>query len=238
MIISPIQTPVFHKGESLLEFIIASVDSFVWKENLILAITSKIVSIAENRTISRDAIEKKELIKQEADYDLGEIGHGVSLTIKNGLLLAAAGIDESNSEHGDYILYPEDPYASAARLRQGLQQRFNLKNLGIIITDSRTNPLRLGTVGVAVSFAGFRPVRSMIGDPDIFGRPLKLTKINLVDSLAAGAVLMMGEAAERCPLALIENASVLFTDNPERKDLEVDPANDMYSPLYQHLIRK
>lgn len=237
MMISPIRTSIFHQGENLAEFIINSITPSPLKERSILAITSKIVSLSENRTVPLDSIDKKSLICREADYNLGEIGHGVHLTIKNALLLPSAGIDESNSENGDYILYPQDPSSSAEKLRVSLKEHFGLKELGIIITDSRTGPLRLGIVGVSVAFAGFHPVRNMIGQSDIFGRPLKMTKINIADSLAAAAVLIMGEADERSPLALISNASVEFTDRPDRSDLEVPLQEDMYLPLYQHLIQ-
>lgn len=237
MTISPIRTPIFHQGDKLVEFVINNVERSLLQEQSILAITTKIVSLSEKRTIPQGSIDKKSLIRREADYYLGEIGHGVNLTIKNGLLLPAAGIDESNSENGDYILYPQDPYASAEKLRASLQQYLGLKEFGVIMTDSRTGPLRLGIVGVSVAFAGFHPVRNMIGQSDIFGRPLKMTKINLADSLAAAAVLMMGEADERYPLALIHNAPVKFTDTPQRSDLEVPPQEDMYLSLYEHLMQ-
>lgn len=235
--VSPIQTSIFHPGENLTEFVLKNVPQTLWKERLILAITSKIVSLAEHRLVPADSIDKKSLIGQEADHNLGEIGHGVTLTIKHGLLVASAGIDESNSESGDYILYPRDPYSSAETLRKNLQKALGLKELGLIMTDSRTGPLRLGVVGVSLASAGFYPVRNMIGQNDIFDRPLKTTKINLVDSLAAVAVLMMGEANERCPLALIENAPVQFTETFNREDLEVPLSEDMYLPLYEHLIK-
>nr|WP_295900295.1 coenzyme F420-0:L-glutamate ligase [uncultured Bdellovibrio sp.] len=237
MMISPIQTSVFRQGDDLVEFILKHVDVSLLHEKAILAITSKIVSIDEGCLVPLSSIDKKDLIRREADHYLGEIGFGVSLTIKHGLLVAAAGIDESNSESGDYIVYPKDPYVSAERIRQALMKRLGLSELGIILTDSRTGPLRLGVVGVSLSYAGFHPLRNMIGQNDIFGRPLKMTKINLTDSLAAAAVLMMGEAAEKCPLAIIQNAPVEFTDFPERSELEVDPSEDMYLPLYKHLMK-
>lgn len=235
--VSPLQTSVFHPGEDLTEFVLKNVPRALWKERLILAITSKIVSLAEQRLAPADSIDKKDLIRREADHNLGEIGHGVTLTIKHGLLVASAGIDESNSENGDYILYPQDPYSSAETLRKNLQKALGLKELGLIMTDSRTGPLRLGVVGVSLASAGFHPVKNMIGQNDIFNRPLKTTKINLVDSLAAVSVLMMGEANEKCPLALIENAPVEFTETFDRRDLEVSLSEDMYLPLYQHLLK-
>ncbi|MGZ3774226.1 MAG: coenzyme F420-0:L-glutamate ligase [Pseudobdellovibrionaceae bacterium] len=238
MAISPIRTAVFHQGENLKEFVINNIDPSLLRERSLLAVTTKIVSLSENRTIPCHSIDKKSLILQEADHFLGEIGYGATLTIKNSLLLAAAGIDESNSENGNYILYPKDPYHSAESLRQSLCQHFNRKELGIIITDSRTGPLRSGIIGVTVAFAGFHPVCNMIGRQDLFGRELKMTKINHTDSLAAAAVLMMGEADECCPLAVIHNAPVEFTESPRRSDLEIPPQEDMYLPLYKHLLKK
>lgn len=235
--IIPVQTSLYRQGEDLVEFIFNSIPKEEWQEGLVLAITSKIVSLAEGRLVPADSISKKELMQKEADIFLGEIGHGVTLTVKSHLLLAGAGIDESNSENGDYILYPVDPFKSVEFIRIGLQARTGLKNLGVILTDSKTGPLRLGVTGVAISFAGFSPLKNMIGEKDLFGRPLKMTKINLVDSLASAAVLMMGEAAERCPLALIKNAPVDFCDHPQKSDLLVSPEEDMYFPLYQHLIK-
>lgn len=237
LMISPIQTAIFHPGQNLVEFILAHIEKSQWQEGHLLAITSKIVSLAEHRLVPAGTIDKKTLIRQEADHYLGEIGHGVSLTIKAGLLLPAAGIDESNSVKGDFILYPANPYESAERIRRELTKQLGIQNLGILITDSHSGPLRHGVVGAAVSFAGFNPVRNMVGEKDLFGRELKMTKINLADSLASAAVLMMGEAAERCPLALIRNAPVQFNEYPQRSDLEVPPEEDMYLPLYKHLIK-
>lgn len=233
----PIKTAIFHPGDDLVEFLVRHLQDRPLQERSILAITSKIVSLAEGRIVPLDSIDKKDLIRQEADYYLGEIGYGVSLTITHGLLVAAAGIDESNSENGDYIVYPQNPTASADKLHAALKKRLGLKELGIILTDSRTGPLRLGVVGVSLAYAGFHPLRNMIGKEDIFGRPLMMTKINLTDSLAAAAVLMMGEADECCPLAVIENAPVDFTDQPRREDLEVAPEDDMYLPMYKHLMK-
>lgn len=235
--ISPIQTSIFQPGDDLIEFIIRHVPSSVMKEKTILIITSKIVSLAEGRLVPQKSIDKKALIRQEAEVFLGEIGYEVSLTIKQGLLIAAAGIDESNSVHDDFILHPKDPFVSAQIIHQKLKAHYGLQNLGIILTDSKTGPLRLGVVGVALSFAGFKPLKNMIGQKDLFDRPLKVTKINVADSLAGIAVFTMGEAAERKPLALIHNANVDFTDDPMAHELIVDPSEDMYLPLYKHLIQ-
>lgn len=235
--ITPIRTKLFKAGENLVEFIVQSAPADMWKEGLLLAITSKIVSLAENRLASHALTNKADLIQSEAEYVIGEMKYGTILTIKNGLLVASAGIDESNSQDGNYILLPKDAFKSAFDIHQKLKDRLNLKNLGIILIDSRTSPLRRGVVGVGISFAGFRPLANLVGKSDLFDRPLKMTQVNIVDSLAGAAALMMGESDESQPLAIIENAPVEFTSNSSRDDLIVAPAEDMYLPLYQHALK-
>jgi F420-0:gamma-glutamyl ligase len=236
--VTALQTRIFRRKENLLHFIMSEVPKALWQENSVIAITSKLVSLQEDRLQKREGTEKLALIKKESDVYLGEIAYGCHLAIKQGQLLATAGIDESNSETGEYILYPQDPYKSAQELRAGIQQETGLKNIGVLITDSHSGPLRHGVLGSCVSFAGFKPIRNRVGDQDIFGRPLKMTKQNQADALASAAVLMMGEAAERCPLAMILGAPIEFTDSANREDLEVPMAQDMYLPLYEHLLKK
>lgn len=156
------------------------------------------------------------------------------LTIKDGMVLANAGIDQSNAG-GKCILLPRDSFASAAAIRRFLRARFRLKRLGVIITDSRVTPLRLGICGGAIGYAGFRGIRDDRGRPDLFGRRLEMTRTNVTDSLAAAAVLLMGEAAERKPLAVIERAPVVFRETVRRTELLIDPKEDMYRPLFERI---
>lgn len=234
--IEPLRTEIFHQDQNLVDFIFSHLEGRDL-EGTVLAVTSKLLSLAENRTAS-PSLSKKDLIIAESDHYLGEMGYGCQLSIKHGLLVASAGIDVSNSESGDYLLYPLDPYRSANKLRSELKERLQLREFGLLITDSHTTPLRLGVQGVTLAFAGFVPVKNLVGKKDIFGRPLKMTKTNNADALAAAAVLVMGEAAEQQPLALIRNAPVEFTEEERRWDLEVPPDEDMYRPLYQHLLKK
>ena len=117
-------------------------------------------------------------------------------------------------------------------------QKFGRKNLGILITDSRLLPLRAGTVGVALGYAGFEGVKNYIGKPDIFGRKLKMQKTDVADSLATAAVLCMGEGNERKPLAVITDAPVIFTGKVNKKELVIDPKKDLYAPLFRKLNGK
>lgn len=208
-----------------------------FKERSILAVTSKIVSICEERVVKIENADKRKLIAQEAELFLPpeKSKYDITLTVKNGLLIPTAGIDESNGS-GYYILWPSNPQKTANKIRNYLRQRFSLERIGVIITDSKTTPLRWGTTGVAVAHAGFRALNNYIGKRDIFGRELKVTKANIMDALAVAAVLVMGEGNEQTPLAVIENVPfVEFQDaNPSKKELDelkIKIDDDLYAPL-------
>ena len=237
--VSAIKTSVFKTKENLNHFITRHLPKKI-PENSIIVITSKIVSLAEKRVVSKNSIEKVTLIKRESDYFLGEVAYGCHLTIKHGLFIPAAGIDESNSENSEYILFPIDPFKSAQNICEFLRKYFGVEKLGVIITDSHTTPLRKGVTGISLSHWGFKGLKNLIGKKDLFGRELKMTQINYADSLATAAVLLMGEADDACPLALIENAPVEFVETLEDYDYEnemkIDVTQDLYYPIYQHKI--
>lgn len=242
--ISSIRTPIVRQGDSLSAVICSALseDQRGLSQSLngkVLAVTSKIVSVCENQIVRRQDVTKTELIRREADRDLGEIGYGSRLTVKENLFLASAGIDESNSEADDFICLPENPTASAHRLWDSVTEHFQLDSFGIIITDSRTSPLRLGTTGVSLSHWGFNGLKDRIGQPDLFGRTLQLTKVNLVDAMAAAAVLIMGEGDEQTPMALISSLPkgfVTFHDSTDLEELRVKMVDgefpsDLYWPF-------
>lgn len=206
-------------------------------EKSILVITSKIVAICEGRVVKIEGAEKDKLIKQEAEFYLSreQSKYNFFLTIKNNILLPSAGIDESNG-NGYYILWPKNPQQTANEVRVYLAKRFKLKNVGVLITDSKTTPLRRGTTGVGVAHSGFLALNDYIGKPDIFGRELKFTKANIIDAMAASAVLVMGEGKEQTPLVIIEDVPfVAFQDrsptNQELADLKIDIEDDLYAPI-------
>ncbi len=208
------------------------------KVNSIVAITSKIISICEGRIVKIDGTDKDALIKKEAEYFLPRERNkqGVMLTIKNNLVIPTAGIDESNS-NGYYVLWPKDAQKSANDIRAYLKSKFN-KNIGVIITDSKSSLLRWGTTGVGLAHSGFDALNSYIDKPDIFGRKLKVTKANILDSLAAAAVTVMGEGNEQTPIAVIEDVPfVKFRDrNPtdaELKELYLPMQDDIFAPLLE-----
>lgn len=235
MQIKPTKTRIFHENENLLEFIFKYFKKI--PEKSILVITSKIVALSEGRTveidlsISHDKMREK-IIKAESDYMLRT--KYTWLTIKNGMVMASAGIDESNAD-GKIVLLPKNSFKTATIIRKKLQYKYKIKNLGILITDSRLFPLRAGIVGATIGYAGFKGVKDYRGTPDIFGRILKLSRTDVADSLATAAVLCMGEGKERQPLALITNAPVEFIERINKKELMVDPREDLYQPLFERI---
>lgn len=234
MNIQPIKTSVFQEGEKLLPFIIKYIPHI--KDKSIIVVTSKIVALAEKRTaILTEHLTKEMLIKQESE--LAILTKHTWLTIKDGIVMPAAGIDESNA-NGKIILLPKDSHLAAKKLRVALKKHYNVKNLGILITDSRTLPLRAGVTGVALGYAGFKGLKSYEGTPDLFGRKFKYSRVDVADSLATAAGLMMGEGREQQPLAVIENTSVTFCERVHRRELHIDIQDDMYQPLFIHLNTK
>lgn len=205
-------------------------------EKEVVAISSKIVSITQGRLVKNDGkISKAELVKKEADLILPEkyVRFGIHLTIKNNSLIGSAGIDESNGD-GYFILWPENLRVTTNGIWKYLKKRHKLKYLGVVITDSHSSLFRRGTVGFSLSWCGFKPLRNYIGKPDVFGRLLQTEKQNLADSLAAAAILAMGEGNEQTPLAVINDLKGMeFVDRaPNRQELDettLDLETDVYS---------
>ncbi|MDO8659448.1 MAG: coenzyme F420-0:L-glutamate ligase [Candidatus Parcubacteria bacterium] len=231
MEIKPIKTRVFVENEDLTSFILKYFKKI--PEKSILVVTSKIVALSEGRVVEfKNKRQKIKLIKAESDFALKT--KVAWMTIKDGMVMASAGIDESNAQ-GKLILLPKDSFTSAEILRKELQKKFKIKKLGVLITDSRTFPLRAGIVGVALGYAGFKGIRDYRGTRDIFGRMLKMTRTDVADSLATAAVLSTGEGKEMQPLALITNAPVEFTEKINKEELLMDPREDLYRPFFEQI---
>lgn len=206
-------------------------------EQTIVAITSKIISICEDRVVPRQNQDKKTLIYEEADAVIegeSQVSDFI-LTLKNNILIPSAGIDESNGKAA-YILYPKDVQASAERIWTFLRKKYQLSQVGVLVTDSHTTPLRRGVTGIALAWCGFKPLYSYVGQPDLYHRPLQHTQVNLVDALAAAAVLEMGEGPEQTPIALMRSVSKIeFLDRvpseEEIKSITIPLEKDLYFPF-------
>lgn len=206
-------------------------------EKSVLAVTSKIVAICEGNVRKVGDVDKDTLIQSQSDVFLpkSQSKYKVLFTIKNNVLIASAGVDESNGG-GFYVLWPKDPQKSANDIREYLVKRFSLSHVGVIITDSKTTPLRWGTTGIGIAHSGFKALNNYIEEPDIFGRHLHMTKASVLDGLSAAVVVVMGEGKEQTPLALITDVSfVVFQPrNPTAKELnelKINREDDLYAPF-------
>ncbi len=188
----------------------------------VIVLAQKIVSLSEGRTVRLDDVDvsaaAKELAAQtDKDPRIVElilreseeiIRHKAGVIIARhrlGLISANAGIDQSNIDQANgecALLLPDDPDQSASRLRQALMTSTG-KKVAVVISDSMSRPWRLGTIGTAIGSAGIDVLDDRRGESDLYGRELKVTMINRADSIAAAAVLLMGEATERTPVAIV-----------------------------------
>lgn len=226
MNVRAIKTRIFKEGDDLVAFILKHVPKLT--EGSVLIVTSKIVALAERRTAP--AADLRRVVKEESTWSMPS--KLVALTLKDGMLLANAGVDASNGA-GKLVLLPKDSYHEAKKLVDQLKRLYKLKSLGVVISDSRCAPARTGIMGVAVGYAGFHGLRNYKGKKDIFGRKLRFTQTNMADSLAVAAVMVMGEGDERRPLCVIDGAPIEFTSRTNRNELIVAPDEDMYRPLFR-----
>ncbi|MDD9955373.1 MAG: coenzyme F420-0:L-glutamate ligase [Anaerolineaceae bacterium] len=198
------------------------------REGDVLAVSSKYAAISEGRVLRLADVEvtpqaldlarryrmqaiMAQLVLQEADHIFGGIEMGFLLTVKCGILSPNAGLDRSNIPTGQVVLFPARPYATAARLREALRQSQGV-NVGVVLTDSWLVPGRLGTSGVALATAGFRPVKDERGRRDLFGNPMTVTQRGMADTISAAAQLVMGERDEATPLAIVRGSGVDLDD--------------------------
>jgi coenzyme F420-0:L-glutamate ligase len=224
-----VKTPIVKAGDNLSESILKSLrnQDLQLEDNDVLALTSKIVSFSEQRITRLSAVkpsergeelaklyslkpEFAELVICEAERIYGGVEKAI-LTLKNGVLTANAGIDNKNTPADYAVLWPSNPRRSAKEIRDQIRKKTG-KSVAVLIVDSGLVPLRIGTTGLALAVAGFKPIRDNRGDKDLFGKPIMITRHAVADDLASAAHLLMGEAIERTPVVLIKDAPVDFDD--------------------------
>ena len=215
------------------------------KEGDVIMVTSKILGIHQGRCvkIEKDTREEKDaLIMREADYYIprAQVPHEYSLTIKDNTLVASAGIDKSNG-NGYYVFWPTQTNKLLREVCVYLKKKYRLQKLAVIAIDSHSLPLRHGTTGVAMGFYGLKPVKDYRGRPDIFGRKLKVTRANVVDSLASFCNLLMGESDETTPFLIVRDARFIdFTNRQTYHQLFMPITQDIFYPLLKkfHALQK
>lgn len=214
----------------------------------IVVVTSKIVAKAQNRFVALDDIapgpRARELalltgkdarlvqvILDEAREVIRATPHVIIVETRDGLILANAGIDQSNLSPDDQgrrvLLLPEAPDTTAEAIKRALDTHFGA-SLGVIISDSVGRPWRLGTVGIGIGAAGVTSLWDRRGETDFTGRKLEVTEVAFADAVASAAVLAMGEGAEGCPAALVRGYATTAGARP---------AADVLRPKQMDLFR-
>ena len=242
-------------GELLADAVERASESL--RDGDVLVVAQKIVSKAEGRIVrladvapSPRAIELAartekdpravEAILRES-VDVVRAAPGVLIVeTRHGIVLANAGADMSNVEHDEeddhLLLLPEDPDASADRLRAALVARASGgggPRIGVIVADSVGRAWREGTVGLAIGVSGLPARLDRRGEPDLFGRALHVTEVGIADSIASAASIVMGEGAEGRPAALVRGLS--FEDRSEAE--RAGRARDLVRPRQRDLFR-
>lgn len=184
----------------------------------ILVVAQKVVSKAEGRLVDLEDVEPSaractlarevgkdarlvEVILRESTEVVRHKKDVLIVAHRLGFVMANAGVDQSNvglDGRSRVLLLPCAPDASAARIKARLDQEFSA-DLGVIINDSFGRPWRNGVVGVALGAAGVPALWNLVGAPDLFGRPMRVTEVALADQIASAASLLMGEADEGLP---------------------------------------
>jgi F420-0:gamma-glutamyl ligase len=168
------------------------------------------------------------LVRNEADYAWGK---NCLLTVKDGVVIPFSGIDESNG-NGYYVLWPQNITELLAEIHGYLCKKFTIKNLGLMSIDSKIEPFRRGTVGIAQDIFGFNPTKDYKGKVDLFGRRLEMTSVNIADSLASAACYLMGEGDECCPLVIIRGVeNVEFGDKFSMANTRLAKEDDMFGGI-------
>ncbi|GAA2921924.1 MULTISPECIES: coenzyme F420-0:L-glutamate ligase [Streptomyces] len=165
----------------------------------VLLVTSKIVSKAEGRIVQAD--DREAAIDAETVRVVARRGALRIVENRQGLVMAAAGVDASNTPSGTVLLLPEDPDASARAIRDGLRDALGVE-VGVVVTDTFGRPWRAGLTDVAIGAAGVRVLDDLRGGTDAYGNPLSATVVATADELASAGDLVKGKAAG-LPVAVV-----------------------------------
>ncbi|MGW7051713.1 coenzyme F420-0:L-glutamate ligase [Streptomyces sp. NPDC054887] len=214
--------PEVRGGDDIAQLIAATRPGLV--DGDILLVTSKIVSKAEGRVMA--AADREAAIDAETVRVVARRGSLRIVENRQGLVMAAAGVDASNTAAGTVLLLPEDPDASARLIRDGLRDALGV-DVGVVVTDTFGRPWRNGLTDVAIGAAGVRVLHDLRGGTDAHGNPLNVTVVAVADELAAAGDLVKGKA-EGLPVAVVRGLAHLVGGEDGSRDLVRSAADDMF----------
>lgn len=216
--------PEVRLGDDVAELVAAREPSL--RDGDVVAITSKIVSKAEGRVRRAETRENaidEEMVRLVASRDGTRI-----VQSRHGFVMAAAGVDASNTHPGTVVLLPEDPDDSARRIRAGVRKRLGVR-IGVVVTDTFGRPWREGVVDMAIGAADIRPLDDLRGCTDAYGNKLDVTVVATADQLASAAETVRGKLTGR-PVAVLRGLGDLVTDEdgPGASALVRRPEEDLF----------
>ncbi len=233
----PLKSRLVKPKSPLLPILLASLKKAQIKPQNgdILTIASKVLAVSQDRLVAaKSTSEELRIAKSEADHWLG--GSPYPFAVKAGILIPRSGVDSSNAEKGQLILWPQDLWGSTQTLANELKKELKLTKLGVILTDSTCRPLRWGVSNIALAWAGFEGIDDARGQKDLYGRRLKVTQKATADSLAAAAGVLTGEGSERIPFVLIRKAPVKFISKMKRPR-QFQPRDCLFASVYNSKLR-
>jgi coenzyme F420-0:L-glutamate ligase/coenzyme F420-1:gamma-L-glutamate ligase len=246
--IIPIQNlPFMAEGDKVGELIVAAAEKQGTPilERDIVVVTHKIVSKAEGQTIDLDKVSPSEQAKQVAaktgkepafvevvlseTREIVRLGTNSIITEnRNGVVSANAGIDKSNvAGERNVVLLPAKPDESAQKIRNDIKKLTN-HEVAVIISDTNGRPLRMGETNVAIGVAGIKPRRDRRGEKDLFGYVLRVKQTAVADELASAAELVIGQANEGIPVAIIRGYPYRTVENASARDLVRPKEADLF----------
>jgi coenzyme F420-0:L-glutamate ligase/coenzyme F420-1:gamma-L-glutamate ligase len=208
----------------------------------VLVVKQKVVSKAEGRLVLLEKVRPSrraqrlareqgkdprlvELILKES-VRVVRAGHGVIITeTHHGFVCANSGVDQSNVKPGYVALLPEDPDASASRIRDGLRKTTS-KEVAVIVSDTFGRPWRKGQTDVAIGSSGILPLHSYVGKRDPFGYELRVTEPAIVDEIASAAELVTGKL-QGIPVAVVRGVEYQ-TSKEGVKSLFMERRRDLF----------
>jgi coenzyme F420-0:L-glutamate ligase len=222
-----LKTKLIEQGDDLAEIILQTLQhqSLELQNKDVIVLAETPTAIAQGRFVNLDEVtpsdealdlaekyklepKMAEVIIQQSDKIYGGVPHAL-LCEKDGFLTENAGVDQSNAPEGYVILSPTYDYIN--KIRISLEKQTG-KKIGLVMTDSRTMPLKRGVTGVATQVSGMEAVHDERGKSDLYGRELKMTFRAIADDLAAAAQLLIGESSELIPAVLIRGAPITLTE--------------------------
>jgi coenzyme F420-0:L-glutamate ligase/coenzyme F420-1:gamma-L-glutamate ligase len=225
--------PEIRPGDDLGALLVEPLRALSVRAGDVVVVTQKIVSKAEGRVVPADdragwvARETLRVVARRGELTIAETRHG--------LVCANAGVDASNVGDGLLTLLPEDPDASAERLRAHLARALGVSDLGVVVTDTFGRPWREGLVDVAIGVAGIPALVDLRGTPDHTGRALDVTVVALADQVATAAGMVMGKSA-RVPAALVRGADRTGAPPGRARDLVRPAGEDLFRESPQQAI--